>query len=46
MNRTWLMLDRTTFRSKIFVDAFWNSRAQSFAMHLASLMSSWAVSRA
>lgn len=29
--------------NKIFVDAFWNSRAQSFAMHLITLMTSWAV---
>lgn len=29
--------------NKIFVDAFWNSRAQSFQMHLLTLMSSWAV---
>ncbi|CAA6658300.1 unnamed protein product [Spirodela intermedia] len=29
--------------NKIFVDAFWNSRKQSFTMHLAQLMTSWAV---
>jgi len=29
--------------NKIFADAFWNSRAQSFAMHLVTLMTSWAV---
>jgi len=29
--------------NKIFVDAFWNSRQQSFLMHLVQLMSSWAV---
>ena len=29
--------------NKIFVDAFWNSRAQSFPMHLLTLMKSWAV---
>ena len=29
--------------NKIFVDAFWNSRAQSFPMHLLTLMCSWAV---
>ena len=29
--------------NKIFVDAFWNSRAQSFLMHLLTLMKSWAV---
>jgi glycerol-3-phosphate O-acyltransferase 3/4 len=29
--------------NKIFVDAFWNSRAQSFPMHLLTLMTSWAV---
>eukprot|EP00271_Cylindrocystis_brebissonii_P019136 TRINITY_DN56_c0_g1_i2.p1 TRINITY_DN56_c0_g1~~TRINITY_DN56_c0_g1_i2.p1 ORF type:complete len:389 (+),score=73.71 TRINITY_DN56_c0_g1_i2:172-1338(+) len=29
--------------NKIFVDAFWNSRRQSFSMHLFRLMTSWAV---
>eukprot|EP00455_Lapot_gusevi_P026456 TRINITY_DN2790_c0_g1_i5.p1 TRINITY_DN2790_c0_g1~~TRINITY_DN2790_c0_g1_i5.p1 ORF type:complete len:427 (+),score=161.31 TRINITY_DN2790_c0_g1_i5:32-1282(+) len=29
--------------NKIFVDAFWNSREQSFGQHLISLMTSWAV---
>ncbi|KAM5550916.1 hypothetical protein ABKV19_027320 [Rosa sericea] len=29
--------------NKIFVDAFWNSRLQSFTMHLLQLMTSWAV---
>ncbi|XP_077253987.1 glycerol-3-phosphate acyltransferase 9-like [Tasmannia lanceolata] len=29
--------------NKIFVDAFWNSRRQSFTMHLLRLMTSWAV---
>ncbi|KAI4367345.1 hypothetical protein MLD38_023093 [Melastoma candidum] len=29
--------------NKIFVDAFWNSRKQSFSMHLLQLMTSWAV---
>jgi len=29
--------------NKIFVDAFWNSRAQAFPMHLLTLMCSWAV---
>ncbi|KAH7436031.1 hypothetical protein KP509_06G090200 [Ceratopteris richardii] len=29
--------------NKIFVDAFWNSKKQSFTMHLAQLMTSWAV---
>eukprot|EP00803_Ostreobium_quekettii_P001706 evm.model.scf_582.10 EVM.evm.TU.scf_582.10 scf_582:55705-60927(+) len=29
--------------NKIFVDAFWNSRRQSFTQHLLKLMSSWAV---
>ncbi|XP_040365221.1 glycerol-3-phosphate acyltransferase 9-like [Rosa chinensis] len=29
--------------NKIFVDAFWNSRKQSFTMHLLQLMISWAV---
>eukprot|EP00775_Hariotina_reticulata_P008732 gene8732-8913_t len=29
--------------NKIFVDAFWNSRRQSFTQHLMKLMSSWAV---
>eukprot|EP00042_Codosiga_hollandica_P051595 m.636609 g.636609 ORF g.636609 m.636609 type:complete len:464 (+) comp58311_c0_seq7:4551-5942(+) len=29
--------------NKIFVDAFWNSRKQSFAQHLLSLMTSWAL---
>eukprot|EP00270_Netrium_digitus_P009440 TRINITY_DN2867_c0_g1_i1.p1 TRINITY_DN2867_c0_g1~~TRINITY_DN2867_c0_g1_i1.p1 ORF type:complete len:409 (+),score=94.78 TRINITY_DN2867_c0_g1_i1:152-1378(+) len=29
--------------NKIFVDAFWNSRKQSFTMHLVRLMTSWAV---
>eukprot|EP00879_Flechtneria_rotunda_P006477 GHRR01006806.1.p1 GENE.GHRR01006806.1~~GHRR01006806.1.p1 ORF type:complete len:372 (+),score=93.78 GHRR01006806.1:1523-2638(+) len=29
--------------NKIFVEAFWNSRRQSFTQHLIRLMSSWAV---
>jgi glycerol-3-phosphate O-acyltransferase 3/4 len=29
--------------NKIFVDAFWNSKRQSFTQHLFKLMSSWAV---
>ncbi|MCO5597837.1 hypothetical protein L7F22_051921 [Adiantum nelumboides] len=29
--------------NKIFVDAFWNSKKQSFTMHLVQLMCSWAV---
>lgn len=29
--------------NKIFVDAFWNSRKQSFTSHLLQLMTSWAV---
>ncbi|KAI4370813.1 hypothetical protein MLD38_019121 [Melastoma candidum] len=29
--------------NKIFVDAFWNSKKQSFAKHLVRLMTSWAV---
>ncbi|KAF7814729.1 glycerol-3-phosphate acyltransferase 3 [Senna tora] len=29
--------------NKIFVDAFWNSRKQSFTMHLHQLMTSWVV---
>ncbi|KAK4405393.1 Glycerol-3-phosphate acyltransferase 9 [Sesamum angolense] len=29
--------------NKIFVDAFWNSRKQSFTTHLLQLMTSWAV---
>eukprot|EP00899_Mesostigma_viride_P000836 jgi/Mesvir1/10753/Mv13822-RA.1 len=29
--------------NKIFVDAFWNSRKQSFTHHLLRLMTSWAV---
>ncbi|CAI5928315.1 unnamed protein product [Closterium sp. NIES-65] len=29
--------------NKTFVDAFWNSRQQSFTMHLVRLMTSWAV---
>ncbi|KAL6497939.1 Glycerol-3-phosphate acyltransferase 9 [Orobanche hederae] len=29
--------------NKIFVDAFWNSRKQSFTTHLLLLMTSWAV---
>mmetsp|Transcript_20669 Transcript_20669/g.39275 ORF Transcript_20669/g.39275 Transcript_20669/m.39275 type:complete len:499 (+) Transcript_20669:149-1645(+) len=29
--------------NKIFVDAFWNSRRQSFSRHLLQLMTSWAV---
>ncbi|KAJ6927533.1 glycerol-3-phosphate acyltransferase 9 isoform X2 [Populus alba x Populus x berolinensis] len=29
--------------NKIFVDAFWNSRKQSFTKHLLQLMTSWAV---
>ena len=29
--------------NKIFVDAFWNSRRESFSGHLFRLMTSWAV---
>uniref|UniRef100_A0A061S3J5 Glycerol-3-phosphate O-acyltransferase 3/4 n=1 Tax=Tetraselmis sp. GSL018 TaxID=582737 RepID=A0A061S3J5_9CHLO len=29
--------------NKIFVDAFWNSKAMSFTRHLLNLMTSWAV---
>ncbi|KAL2649867.1 hypothetical protein R1flu_017995 [Riccia fluitans] len=29
--------------NKIFVDAFWNSKKQSFTMHLLRLMTAWAV---
>ena len=29
--------------NSIFVDAYWNSREQSFAQHLLRLMTSWAV---
>ncbi|KAL9328909.1 hypothetical protein ACSQ67_003912 [Phaseolus vulgaris] len=29
--------------NQIFVDAFWNSRQQSFTTHLLQLMTSWAV---
>jgi len=29
--------------NKIFVDAFWNSKAMSFTRHLMNLMTSWAV---
>lgn len=29
--------------NKIFVDAFWNSKRQSFTQHLLRLMTSWAV---
>lgn len=29
--------------NKIFVDAFWNSKRQSFTAHLLKLMTSWAV---
>lgn len=29
--------------NKIFVDAFWNSRRQSFANHLLRIMTSWAL---
>jgi len=29
--------------NSLFVDAFWNSRKQSFSRHLCKLMSSWAV---
>ncbi|KAK9915974.1 hypothetical protein WJX75_006800 [Coccomyxa subellipsoidea] len=29
--------------NKIFVDAFWNSKRQSFTAHLGKLMTSWAV---
>jgi glycerol-3-phosphate O-acyltransferase 3/4 len=28
---------------QVFVDAYWNSRAQTFAQHLFSMMTSWAV---
>jgi len=28
---------------QVFVDAYWNSREQSFAQHLLRLMTSWAV---
>lgn len=29
--------------NKIFVDAFWNSKKQSFTAHLAKIMRSWAL---
>ena len=29
--------------NKVFVDAFWNSRRQSFSRHMYKLMSSWAT---
>ncbi len=29
--------------NKIFVDAFWNSKRQSFGKHIYRLMSSWAL---
>ena len=29
--------------AQVFVDAYWNSRQQSFAQHLISMMTSWAV---
>jgi glycerol-3-phosphate O-acyltransferase 3/4 len=29
--------------NKVFVDAYWNSREQSFAQHLMRLMTAWAV---
>ena len=29
--------------NKVFVDAYWNSRQQSFAQHLFGMMTSWAV---
>lgn len=29
--------------NKVFADAFWNSKKQSFTMHLLQLMTSWAV---
>ena len=29
--------------NKIFVDAFWNSKKQSFAAHLIRIMTSWAL---
>lgn len=29
--------------NKVFVDAFWNSKQQSFAQHLFTLMTSWAL---
>ena len=29
--------------NKIFVDAFWNSRKQSFGTHLLNFMTSWAL---
>ncbi|KAF5835130.1 hypothetical protein DUNSADRAFT_7849 [Dunaliella salina] len=32
-----------TVYNKIFVDAFWNSRRQSFSSHMLKLMSSWAT---
>jgi hypothetical protein len=34
---------RCDTRSKIFVDAFWNSRQESFTKHLLRLMKSWAL---
>lgn len=32
-----------SFFSKLFVDAFWNSRTQTIWQHLFKLMTSWAV---
>jgi hypothetical protein len=29
--------------NKVFVDAFWNSKKQTFLQHLYALMTSWAV---
>ena len=29
--------------NKVFVDGYWNSRQQSFAQHLFTMMTSWAV---
>jgi hypothetical protein len=29
--------------NKVFVDAFWNSKQQTFAQHLLTLLTSWAL---
>ncbi|KAL8495600.1 hypothetical protein ACS0TY_019647 [Phlomoides rotata] len=40
---SWHFVSKKDKYNKIFVDAFWNNRKQSFTMHLLQLMTSWAV---
>jgi nucleoside diphosphate kinase len=38
-----MCLPSTASSPQVFVDAYWNSREQSFLQHLIRLMTSWAV---